>query len=432
MAMGGRATFVGFGFGAIQAGLFCFEAVQSGAFRHIVVAEILPEVVAAVRANGGHIVVNVAHPNHLEAVKIGPIALENPTVYADRARLVEAIAAAREIATAVPSVRAYRSRGEGSLHRVLAEGLLRKAAVGGPRAVVYVAENDPHAAALLQTAVMEEIPEAERAAVGEQVCFVDTVIAKMCGLVSPPEELTPMTPGNDRALLVEAFNHIQVAHPEFGAGAPPFVSGFPTFQVEEDLTPFEQAKFFGHNGIHAVGAYLGLVAGLTTMAELAHQPGMVDFLRCALLEEAGAGLIFRYAGVAPRFTPGGFAAYAADLIPRIVNPFLRDGIERVARDPERKLGWDDRLVGTMRLAYHAGVTPARFALGTAAALTALGPEVDAAVVLPALWRSAHAEPGEAATMLDFVQTGVTRLAAWRTAGLPDLTQWWEAQSKSGA
>jgi hypothetical protein len=47
------ATFVGFGFGPIQAGLFLAEAFQlSGAFHRLVVAEVVPAVVAAVRAAG--------------------------------------------------------------------------------------------------------------------------------------------------------------------------------------------------------------------------------------------------------------------------------------------------------------------------------------------------------------------------------------------
>ena len=45
-------TFVGFGFGAIQAGLFLAEAYLSRNFDRLVVAEVLPEVVAAVRAAG--------------------------------------------------------------------------------------------------------------------------------------------------------------------------------------------------------------------------------------------------------------------------------------------------------------------------------------------------------------------------------------------
>src|SRR5690349_617305 len=80
MARRGNATFVGFGFGPIQAGLFCYEARQSGAFRHLVVAEIAPEVVASVRAAGGHYQLNVAHLDRVETVTVGPVQLEDPAV----------------------------------------------------------------------------------------------------------------------------------------------------------------------------------------------------------------------------------------------------------------------------------------------------------------------------------------------------------------
>ena len=40
-------------------------------------------------------------------------------------------------------------------------------------------------------------------------------------------------------------------------------------------------------------------------------------------------------------------------------------------DPQRKLGWDDRLVGTMRLALRYGVEPQRYARGAAAAALCL-------------------------------------------------------------
>jgi mannitol-1-phosphate/altronate dehydrogenase len=66
--------------------------------------------------------------------------------------------------------------------------------------------------------------------------------------------------------------------------------------------------------------------------------------------------------------PRALRAYADDLIARMVNPFVRDTVARVGRDPRRKLGWDDRLVGAMRRARQAGVTPRRYAWGVAAAL----------------------------------------------------------------
>ena len=41
------------------------------------------------------------------------------------------------------------------------------------------------------------------------------------------------------------------------------------------------------------------------------------------------------------------------------------------RDPRRKLGLDDRLVGTMRVALEQGIEPKRYALGAAAAVELL-------------------------------------------------------------
>ena len=46
-------TFVGFGFGAIQGGLFLPEAFGSGNFSRLVVSEIDTEVVNALRSAGG-------------------------------------------------------------------------------------------------------------------------------------------------------------------------------------------------------------------------------------------------------------------------------------------------------------------------------------------------------------------------------------------
>ena len=53
---------------------------------------------------------------------------------------------------------------------------------------------------------------------------------------------------------------------------------------------------------------------------------------------------------------------------RMVNPCLRDRVDRITRDPRRKLGWDDRLIGTMRRVLEAGIEPERYARGAKAAL----------------------------------------------------------------
>ena len=93
-------TFVGFGFGAIQAGLFLAEAHLSGNFDRLVVAEVLPDVVAAVAAAGAF-TVNIGHADHIEALTVSPVEIYHPQGWEDRAQLVAAVAEAAELATAL-------------------------------------------------------------------------------------------------------------------------------------------------------------------------------------------------------------------------------------------------------------------------------------------------------------------------------------------
>ncbi len=339
MSLTGQRSFVGFGFGAIQAGLFLYEAYQSAAFGRLTVAEVLPQVVADVRATGGLYTVNIAHMDRITPVQVGPVAAENPAVEEDRARLIDAVAAADEIATAVPSVRYYAGAGPESLHRILAEGLRRKAAAGRPRAVVYAAENTNNAAALLAEQVFTLVPEQERDAVSAHVRFVDTVIGKMCGVhdVTVATDLAPLTPGSGRAILVEAFNRILISRVDFGGGVP-FRRGIAVFEEKADLLPFEESKLYGHNAVHALAAYIAMLRGVEYVAELRDLPGMMALLRGALVDESGAALLHKYGGIDPYFTPEGYAAAADDLLARIVNPYLRDTAARIGRDPARQVG----------------------------------------------------------------------------------------------
>jgi mannitol-1-phosphate 5-dehydrogenase len=428
MALSGTRTYVGFGFGAIQAGLFLHEAFESGNFQRLVVAEVLPDIVAAVRRESGYFRVNIAHTDRVEQATIGPVEIEDPAHAADRARLVEAIAAAEEIGTAVPSVNFYVSASEDSLHRLLAEGLRRKARAGGPRAVIYAAENHNHAAEILQDRVFEAIPPAEREAVKTQVRFLNTVIGKMSGVITGPEELrasglAPVTPGSARAFLVEAFNRILISRIDFGIGASPYQRGISVFTEKDSLLPFEEAKLYGHNATHALAAYISAILGLERITDLRGQPEVIAFLRAAFIEESGQTLIRKYDGFDPLFTPEGYAVYADDLLERMTNPHLRDTVERVGRDPERKLGWDDRLIGTLRLARRYGVHPARYALGAAAALVVMGgasraQTADIEAVLDSLWRESSPEPDERQVVVTLIQTAFEQLQDWIAAGYP--------------
>ena len=108
-----------------------------------------------------------------------------------------------------------------------------------------------------------------------------------------------------------------------------------------------------------------------------------------------------------------------------MNPHLRDTVERVGRDLPRKLGWDDRLIGTLRLALEQGVEPRRYALASAVALSLLDGQVlegehSAADVLTGLWSTVERSAESEAQVLQWIEGGLRDLRGWVAAGYPDL------------
>ncbi len=349
-----KRTFAGFGFGAIQSGLFLYEAFRSGNFDRLVVAEVVPEVVEAVRRTGGY-TLNIAASGGIEQRRITGVEIYNPSVEADRIALIAALAEAQEIATALPSVDFF-SRGSPSVAVLLREAFSRQQEIP---VVIYTGENNNHAAEILEAAV----------GLGGQrrIQFLNTVIGKMSGVATDPQQiardrLAPMTPGSNRAFLVEEFNRILISK----ITLPGFCRGIEVFEEKPDLLPFEEAKLYGHNATHALLGYLANERGCTFMSDA--PADLAEFARTAFLEESGAALIKKYAGLDPLFTPDGFKGYVDNLMERMLNPYLRDHVERVIRDPVRKLGRDDRLIGTMRLCLSQGVTPEKYARGVCAAV----------------------------------------------------------------
>ena len=385
-------TFVGFGFGAIQGGLFLPEAFRSGNFTRLVVSEIDADVVSAVRASKGSYSCNVATATGVEIVDVHGVEILNPLVPEDRATLLAAIAEASELATALPSFTLY-DVGEASVVALLAEGFARKLTDDSlPSCVVYAAENDARAAARLRETCLAHRPQG----FADRVQFSETVIAKMCSVVVDErritdEQLAPLVSGFPRAFLVESFNEILVDQ----ATLPNFKRGLSAFIEKPDLDPFAITKFLGHNANHALLGYLAREQGLTYMHEAGEREDLMSVARQAFLEESGVGLRRKYADVDDElFTEDGFNAYAEDALERMVNPYLRDPVERVTRDPARKLGWEDRLVGSMLLASEAGVIPSRLARGVTIALDCLCAETrrdDPASLLDELWQDAPSE-----------------------------------------
>ncbi|MBN2514210.1 MAG: hypothetical protein JXB18_14825 [Sedimentisphaerales bacterium] len=350
--------FAGFGFGPIQSGLFAAEAFKSNRFKRIVIAEIDPALVQALRANHGRYVVNVASFDGIRSEHIDGIECFNPAIEQDRQELVRALSQATEIITALPSVDFY-DKGSPSVVSLIRQGLQHRTARA---TLVYAAENNNHAARILEDKV--------RFRPAQPIQYLNTVIGKMSQVVTDKNEiaekgLIPIAPGIDRAFLVEEFNRIYVTQCTLSG----FTPGISVFIEKSDVLPFEEAKLYGHNAIHAVLAYLAARKGYTKMAELEHDAQVMQIARDAFINESGRALIKKYAHLnEDLFTPAGYRAFAEDLLKRMTNPWLDDTVERAARDPRRKLSENDRLFGTMRLCLEQGVEPANIARGVAAGI----------------------------------------------------------------
>ncbi len=359
-------VFTGFGFGPIQGGLFAKEAFQSGNFKRILIAEIDAQLVDAVKANKASYYVNVAKADGIEPLRIDNVELLNPNVTADRQSLLEVLAQSTEIVTSLPSVNFYGTSQANSVVSLIAEGLKNSSAEA---TIIYTAENNNHAAEVLEKAVSEKNTALSK----EKVQFLNTVIGKMSRVVTDPVEIVELklktiAPGIERAFLVEQFNRILVSRTQIDG----FTPGIKVFIEKDDLLPFEEAKLYGHNAIHSLLGFIGAVKGARSMTELKDDKVVMQIGREAFLKESGAALIKKYAYLGDElFTEAGFKDFAEDLLVRMTNPYLGDTIARVTRDVLRKLEMDGRIFGTMQLALEYGIEPQNMALGAIAGIAVL-------------------------------------------------------------
>jgi mannitol-1-phosphate 5-dehydrogenase len=358
--------FLGIGCGPIQTGIFVAGA-SKGNFDKIVIAEVNPAMVEAIR-KAGSITVNTSNAKGIVSNTYDKVEIYNPSVAEDLEVLKDYASKAIAINTALPATKFYQF-----CVPWLKEGFKRNP---DAQRYVYTSENSTTAADDFKNTMAEDFPN---------TYYLDTVIGKMSKIFKTDENpaLPPLAPGLEAGHLVEEFCTI------YTSSAPGIENvGIIGLYPKQDLYPFEEAKLYGHNASHFALGMMAKARKCTYMSEVAAFPEAMQEVKNLLINECGAALCKKYAGLDELFTPAGFAAYADDLLVRMVNIYLQDAIARVIRDLDRKLGWDDRVIGTMRMILSQGCSPEIFAEGAALALKAWKPEADQAQAkeaLAALW-----------------------------------------------
>lgn len=144
------------------------------------------------------------------------------------------------------------------------------------------------------------------------------------------------------------------------------------------IREYWMAKMFIHNAPHAMAAYLGWAKGCRYIHEAVADPA---------IEREVAGTMRLLGGVLVRkgLIGDGFARYYIQReLGRFKNRLLYDPIDRVARDPIRKISFGDRLVLGCRLCLSAGVEPHGLAKTIKLALRYDSPEDPEAVKLQSM------------------------------------------------
>jgi mannitol-1-phosphate 5-dehydrogenase len=338
--MPAKKTFLGFGLGAVQSGLMLFEAYKSNNFGRFVILEVNAALVREIRANRCTITINTATKNGIIKSTISGFEIYDPADPNDQASIASAIHEADEMATAIPSTDFY-DLGDNSLARLLARNINPEK----PQ-ILYASENNNYAAEILLEKIKTYADERSL----KQFQTINTVIGKMGGVIQDDMTvkelgLERMTPDSKTAVLVEEFNHIIISKIRLRT----YRRGIEVFQEKDDLLPFEEAKLFGHNAVHSMLGFFAALRGYTFMSEIRNDPKLSEYGVRAFMDESGAFLLTKYRNFDdPLFTREGFSFYATDLLERMTNPYLRDEVQRICRDPLRKLDYDDRFFGTIR------------------------------------------------------------------------------------
>lgn len=142
----------------------------------------------------------------------------------------------------------------------------------------------------------------------------------------------------------------------------PHLKGDVSYVDQKELDHQWLAKLYIHNTPHCIAAYLGSLLNLTYV----HESMEYSAIRAVLdgcMDEISE-MLRRRTNLDPRF----IEYYRDKELQRFANKLLFDPITRVAREPFRKLGHHDRLIGASQFCLASGVVPFNIFVGILAAL----------------------------------------------------------------
>ena len=355
---------VQFGAGNIGRG-FMGELFWAGGYRTVFVDVDRP-LVEALRSRGSYEIHHITNEGD-QAVTIAGVSGIDAH---DASAVAEAVGGASLVCTAV-GVRALQA-----VTPAIAEGMARRLLYPGTLPLnVITCENLLGAGRFLRELVRTELEQVAMVGYHRTLSqrefdarfgFVEAVVSRMVPIV--PDEIRRRDP---LWIACEPYARLPVDAAAIRGPVPPIAGLEPV----ENIVAHQRRKLASHNMSHAVCAYLGYHAGHEFIWQAMDDPQVERVVRGAM-EETGRALCLRF-----NFDPAEEAAYEEDLRQRYRNRALGDQVRRVAADPLRKLGPQDRLIGSARLCLEEGIEPTNVLRGIRAALAYDDPADPTAVTL---------------------------------------------------
>ncbi|QEE60792.1 mannitol-1-phosphate 5-dehydrogenase [Salinibacterium sp. dk2585] len=258
--------------------------------------------------------------------------------------VVAEIATAEVVTTAVgPNVLKF-------VAPLIAEALLQRS-LEVPLAVM-ACENAINATDTLREhvaqALAEKGREADAATALSRAVFANTAV----------DRIVPGQPGEGGLdVTVEAYFEWAIDRSPFGGEEP----SIPGATWVDDLAPYIERKLFTVNTGHATIAYYGFAAGARAISDALGHPEVESAVR-AVLAETKQLLVAKHG-----LDESAQQAYIDKILTRFANPHLPDTVDRVGRQPLRKLSRNERFIGPAAELAERGTVPEALidAVGTA-------------------------------------------------------------------
>lgn len=250
-----------------------------------------------------------------------------------------------------------------------------------PSIVAGLALRSPDAAALQVMACENAIGATDllrREIIAAAGADAETLLARAVFANTAVDRIVPAQPeGAGIDVTVEPYFEWAIESGPFGDSLP----NIPGAHFVDNLAPYIERKLFTVNTGHAATAYFGARAGIERISDALSNPEIAASVSAAL-EETSAVLVAEHG-----LDPAELESYRATILERFRNPALVDTVQRVGRQPLRKISRHERFVGPAAMAAERGLPTGALVAAVAAALEFDDPADEQSVELQQLLRT---------------------------------------------